>query len=185
MGVRLYSSLRKVACYVWLILSYLLWPTSEVRRGSNQSLQKTAAAYSPSPRLTCSEVFRDSNASASAKSLVLPRRTRRVTCLCSLRSASCFLLKDAISRVSGQTRLRRSAGVPGTKSSFRRSDIWYMAVYFLSMLSRYHFYRTISTLYFLRTCRITGWQKRSWRRSVGMRLLCDVLLRGYFNFARH
>ena len=33
----------------------------------------------------------------------------------------------------------RSAGVPGTKSSFRRSDIRYMAVYFLFMLSGYHF----------------------------------------------
>ena len=72
-------------------------------------------------------------------------RIRRVTCLCSLRSASCFLLKDAISRVSGQTRLRRSAGVPGTKSSFRRSDMRDITVCFLFMLSRYHFYRTIST----------------------------------------
>jgi hypothetical protein len=57
------------------------------------------------------------------------------------------LLKDTISRVSGQTRLRRSAGVLGTKSSFPRSDIRCRAVCFRFILSGYHFYQAVSTLY--------------------------------------
>jgi hypothetical protein len=47
------------------------------------------------------------------------------------------LLKDAISRVNGQTR-PMSAGVPGTKSSFRRSDIRYLAVNFLFIGPKNH-----------------------------------------------
>ena len=48
------------------------------------------------------------------------------------------MLKDAISRVRGQTRPIRSAGVPGTYSSLRRSDIRCLTAWFLFMSLLYH-----------------------------------------------
>jgi len=79
-------------------------------------------------------------------SFISSRRIRRVICLCNLRSTSYFLFKDAISRVNGQTRPRRSAGVPGTKPLFRLSDILYLDICVLFILSNYHFHGAISTL---------------------------------------
>lgn len=68
------------------------------------------------------------------------------------------MFNEAISRVRTQTSAIRSSGVPGTKSSLRRSAIRYFAVTVLSMFVFYHFQQAASMTRRL-SCSSKNWSK--------------------------